>query len=104
MAWTFLLLAALLEMVWAIGLRFTEGFTRLGPTVATLTAMVVSMALLAQAVRTIPVGTGYAVWTGLGAAGTAVLGMLLLGESRSPARIACLAAIVAGAIGLKLSE
>ncbi|HEX5780166.1 MAG TPA: quaternary ammonium compound efflux SMR transporter SugE [Xanthobacteraceae bacterium] len=102
MAWLFLLAAGLLEIGWAIGLKYTEGFTRLWPTVWTVAAMIASLALLGLALRTLPVGTAYAVWVGIGAVGTAILGMVLLGESREPLRLACLVLIVAGVIGLKL--
>ncbi|HWP86031.1 MAG TPA: quaternary ammonium compound efflux SMR transporter SugE [Terriglobia bacterium] len=103
-AWLSLLIAGLLEIVWAVGLKYTEGFTRLVPSALTLAAMAASMWLLANAVRTIPIGTGYAVWTGIGAAGTALFGMILLGESRSAARLLCLALIIAGIAGLKLTS
>lgn len=102
MAWICLFAAGLLEVGWAIGLKYTHGFTRLWPSVATIASMVVSFFLLSVALKTIPVGTGYAVWTGIGAVGTAVLGMALLGESRDAARIVCLVLIVAGIAGLKL--
>jgi quaternary ammonium compound-resistance protein SugE len=101
MAWLILIVAGLFETAWAIGLKYTEGFTRLWPTVATVAAMIVSFKLLGMALRTIPVGTGYAVWTGIGAVGTAILGIILFGESRDPARLACIAVIVAGILGLK---
>jgi quaternary ammonium compound-resistance protein SugE len=103
MAWTYLLIAGLFEIGWAIGLKYTEGWTRPWPSALTLGAMVVSMFLLAQAVRTIPVGTGYAVWTGIGAVGTAALGILLFSESVAPMRLACIGLIVAGIVGLKLT-
>lgn len=103
MSWIILVIAGLLEVVWAIGLNYTHGFTRLMPSLITVTAMVVSIALLSWAMRTLPVGTAYAVWTGIGAVGAAITGILLLGESASLARIASLALIVAGIIGLKLS-
>lgn len=103
MAWTLLIIAGLFEIGWAIGLKYTEGFTRLWPSVWTVTAMVISVYLLAIAVRTLPIGTGYAVWTGVGAAGTAILGMLLFNESASAMRIASIALIVAGIVGLKLA-
>lgn len=102
MAWVLLFIAGLLEVGWAIGLKYTEGFTRLWPTVWTLAAMAASMGLLGLALRTLPVGTGYAVWVGVGAAGTAALGIILFGESRDPLRLFCLALIVAGVIGLRL--
>ena len=103
MSWIILVMAGLLEVVWAIGLKYTHGFTRLTPSVITLTAMIVSIVLLSWAMRSLPVGTAYAVWTGIGAVGAAITGILLLGESASLARIASLALIVAGIIGLKLS-
>ena len=103
MSWIILVSAGLLEVVWAIGLKYTHGFTRLTPSVITLTAMIVSIVLLSWAMRSLPVGTAYAVWTGIGAVGAAITGILLLGESASLARIASLALIVAGIIGLKLS-
>ena len=102
LAWSLLVVAGIMEVGWAIGLKYTEGFSRLWPTAATLVTMVASVALLAQALKVIPVGTGYAVWTGIGAVGTAVLGMWLFGESREPLRLACIALIVAGIVGLKL--
>lgn len=102
MAWTILVIAGLFEIGWAIGLKYTAGFTRLWPSVATIAAMVVSVYLLAVAVRTLPIGTGYAVWTGIGAAGTAILGIALLGEPATAARLACIGLIVAGIVGLKL--
>lgn len=103
MAWTCLIIAGVLEIGWAIGLKYTHGFTRLWPSVATVAAMVASFALLARALKTIPVGTGYAVWAGIGAAGTAIFGMLFLGESRDVLRILCLVLIVSGVAGLKLA-
>lgn len=103
MPWLILFIAGLLEIGWAIGLKYTEGWTRLGPSIATVITMAISMYLLARAVQTIPVGTGYAIWTGIGAVGTTVLGIWLFGESTSPARLLCIAVIVAGIIGLKLT-
>ena len=103
MSWIILFIAGLLEVVWAIGLKYTHGFTRLTPSVITVTAMIVSIVLLSWAMRSLPVGTAYAVWTGIGAVGAAITGILLLGESASRARIARLALIVAGIVGLKLS-
>jgi len=103
MSWIILFIAGLLEVVWAIGLKYTHGFTRLTPSVITVTAMIVSIVMLSWALRTLPVGTAYAVWTGIGAVGAAITGILLLGESASLARIASLALIVAGIVGLKLS-
>ena len=102
MAWVYLIVAGVLEIGWAIGMKYTNGFTRLWPSVGTIACMIVSFALLATALKTIPVGTGYAVWTGIGAAGTAVVGMLLLGESREVARVVCIAMILAGVVGLKV--
>ncbi|MBY0266014.1 MAG: quaternary ammonium compound efflux SMR transporter SugE [Burkholderiales bacterium] len=101
-AWLLLLVAGLLEVVWAIGLKYTEGFSRLWPSVITITAMAASVWLLALALKTIPVGTGYAVWTGIGAVGTAILGILLFSEPATAARLACISLIVAGILGLKL--
>ena len=103
MSWIILFIAGLLEVVWAIGLKYTHGFTRLTPSVITVTAMIVSIVLLSWAMRSLPVGTAYAVWTGIGAVGAAITGILLLGESASLARIASLALIVAGIVGLELS-
>lgn len=102
-SWIVLLIAGLLEVVWAIGLKYTHGFTRLTPSIITIAAMIVSIAMLSWAMRTLPVGTAYAVWTGIGAVGAAITGILLLGESASPARLLSLGLIVAGIIGLKLS-
>ena len=104
MAWTLLIIAGLFEIGWAIGLKYTEGFTRLWPSVWTVSAMIISVYLLAAAVRTLPIGTGYAVWTGIGAAGTALLGILLLNESASAIRIASIGLIVAGIVGLKVAS
>ena len=104
MPWIYLSLAGVFEIVWAIGLKYTEGFTRLWPSVGTVTAMAVSFLFLAQALKTIPLGTAYAVWTGIGAAGTAFLGILLFGESRDLFRILCLLLVVAGIVGLKFSS
>ena len=101
--WTLLLLAGLFEVGWAVGLKYTVGFTRLVPSVLTVLAMAVSLYLLGRALREIPVGTGYAVWTGVGAVGTALVGIVLLGEPRDLARLACLALIVLGIAGLKLT-
>jgi quaternary ammonium compound-resistance protein SugE len=101
MAWTLLLVAGLLEVGWAIGLKYTEGFTRLVPSALTLVAMTASVVFLALALRSIPVGTGYAVWTGIGATGTALLGIVLFGEPANAARLACIGLIIAGIVGLK---
>ena len=102
MAWIWLTLAGLLEVVWATGLKYTEGFTRLVPSVITVGAMVASVYLLGAAVRTIPIGTGYAVWTGIGAVGVAILGMVLFNEPKALARIVSILLIVAGIAGLKM--
>lgn len=103
MAWLYLSLAGVFEIVWAIGLKYTDGFTRLWPSVGTAAAMLVSLLLLAEAYKSIPIGTAYAVWTGIGAAGTAALGIVLFGESRDPVRLLCLFLVVAGIVGLKFS-
>ena len=102
MAWVYLFVAGLLEIGWAIGLKYTEGFTRLAPSVATIAAMDGSVALLGLALRDLPVGTGYAVWTGIGTVGTALLGIYLFGEPATALRLACIAMIVAGIVGLKV--
>ncbi|WP_414662034.1 quaternary ammonium compound efflux SMR transporter SugE [Horticoccus sp. 23ND18S-11] len=99
--WIFLLVAAALEVGWAIGLKYTQGFTRLWPSVATIAAMAASMYLLALAARVLPIGTAYAVWTGIGAVGTAVIGILLLDEPANAGRIVCIGLIVCGVAGLK---
>jgi quaternary ammonium compound-resistance protein SugE len=101
-AWLILFIAGLCEVAWAVGLKYTEGFSRLGPSLATVAAMVVSVALLGWSLKTLPLGTAYAVWTGIGAVGTAILGMILFGESREVARLLCIVLIVAGIVGLKL--
>ncbi|MFZ5547304.1 MAG: quaternary ammonium compound efflux SMR transporter SugE [Pseudomonadota bacterium] len=101
MAWYALLIAGLLEVGWALGLKHTQGFTRLWPSVATATAMAVSVGLLAWAMRTLPVGTAYAVWTGIGAVGTVLLGIAWYGEPATLARLVCVGLIVAGIAGLK---
>ena len=101
-AWLLLLAAGLLEVVWAIGLKYTDGFSRLIPSVITIAAMIASVWLLAIALKSIPVGTGYAVWTGIGAVGTAILGIVLFNEAATIARLACIGLIVAGIFGLKL--
>lgn len=103
MAWILLVLAGLFEVAWAIGLKYTEGFTRLWPSVGTAAAMVISVGLLGLAMKSLPVGTAYAVWVGVGAVGTALLGMLLFAEPASAARLASLGLIVAGIVGLKLA-
>ncbi len=104
MAWVVLFIAGLLEIGWAIGLKYTDGFTRLWPSIATAGAMVVSFLLLSQALKTIPVGTGYAVWTAIGAVGTVVIGMVFLNEPRELGRILCVLMIIGGVIGLKMSS
>jgi quaternary ammonium compound-resistance protein SugE len=103
MAWVILFFAGLMEICWAIGLKYTEGFTRLVPSVLTLAAMTISVVLLAIALKTLPVGTGYAVWTGIGAVGTAILGIVLFGDPATAGRLACIGLIVAGIVGLKLA-
>ena len=103
MNWTLLLIAGLLEVVWAIGLKYTEGFTRLWPSLGTAAAMLASVGLLGIAMRDLPVGTAYAVWVGVGAVGTVVMGIVLFGESASLPRLASVGLIVAGIIGLKLA-
>lgn len=102
MAWLYLLLAGLLEVGWAVGLKYSDGFRRLWPSLGTAAAMVASLALLAQALKTLPLGTAYTVWTGIGAVGTVLLGILLFGESRDLLRLLCIALIVAGVVGLRL--
>ncbi len=102
-AWMSLLLAGILEVVWTLGLKHSHGFTRLWPSVVTLTTIPLSFALLALSLKSVPFGTAYAVWVGIGAAGVAITGILLFGEAADPLRIVCLILIVAGAIGLKLA-
>ena len=102
MAWVYLAVAGLFEIGWAVGLKYTEGFSRLIPTTLTVGAMLVSILLLGLALRELPVGTGYAVWTGIGTVGTAILGMYLFGDAVTPARLASIGLIVAGIAGLKL--
>lgn len=102
MAWLILFVAGVLEIGWAVGLKYTDGFTRLGPTVATVIAMALSLGLLGLAVRTLPVGTAYAVWTGIGTVGTVLLGIALFGESTDVPRLVCIAMIAGGIVGLKL--
>jgi quaternary ammonium compound-resistance protein SugE len=104
MAWILLIVAGLLEVGWAIGLKYTEGFTRFWPSAFTLAAMVVSVVLLGVAMKSLPVGTSYAVWVGVGAVGTAILGIVLFGEPASLGRLASLGLIVAGIVGLKLAS
>jgi quaternary ammonium compound-resistance protein SugE len=102
MAWVVLVVAGGFEVAWAIGLKYTDGFTRLWPSVGTAAAMVASVVLLAWAMKTLPVGTAYAVWTGIGAVGTVILGIALFGEAATLARLACVGLIVAGIVGLKM--
>ncbi len=104
MAWVLLVVAGLFEVIWAIGLKYTEGFTRLWPSVGTVAAMTASVVLLGLAMRTLPVGTAYAVWTGIGAVGTVVLGIVLFAEPAGAARLVCVGLIVAGILGLKLTH
>jgi quaternary ammonium compound-resistance protein SugE len=104
MAWAILFVAGLFEVGWAIGLKYAEGFTRLWPSVWTLFSMVVSVLLLSYAVKTLPLGTGYAVWTGIGTIGTAILGIILFAEPVTAMRIGCITLVVAGVLGLKLAE
>lgn len=103
MAWIILFLAGILEIGWAIGLKYTDGFTRLVPTVLTGASMVASVVLLGIAVRTLPLGTAYAVWTGIGTVGTVILGIVLFAEPATAIRIGCIALIIAGIAGLKLT-
>ena len=103
MDWFLLVLAGLFEVGWAIGLKYTDGFTRPWPTVGTVLAMIVSLGLLGLAMKTLPVGTAYAVWVGVGAVGTAILGIILFGESANAGRLFSLGLIVAGIVGLKLT-
>ena len=104
MAWLILVLAGLFEVGWAIGLKYTHGFSRLWPTVGTVIAMLVSLALLGIAMKSLPVGTAYAVWVGVGAVGTVILGIILFGEPANPARLISVGLIIAGIIGLKLAS
>ncbi len=103
-AWIMLAAAGFLEIIWAVGLKYTDGFTKTVPSAITIAAMVGSMWLLAQAARALPIGTAYAVWTGIGAVGAALLGMMLFSESASAVRLGCIGLIVAGIVGLKLSS
>lgn len=102
MAWVVLFVAGLMEVGWAVGLKYTAGFTRLWPSIGTIAALVVSMALLGLSLRTLPLGTAYAVWTGIGTVGTAVLGIILFREPATAARLVCIALILTGIVGLKL--
>ena len=102
MAWICLTFAGFFEVGWALGLKYTEGFTRLWPSIGTLIAMAISFALLSHSLKSLPIGTAYAVWTGIGAVGTALVGMFFLGEPREVGRVFCILLIVAGIVGLKL--
>nr|WP_314541528.1 quaternary ammonium compound efflux SMR transporter SugE [uncultured Massilia sp.] len=102
MVWLVLGLAGLFEIAWAVGIKYTEGFSRLWPSVGTVAAMVASVLLLGHAVKTLPLGTAYAIWTGIGAVGTALAGMVLFGEAATVARLVCIGLIAAGIVGLKL--
>lgn len=104
MAWIYLVVAGVMEITWAIGLKYTEGFTKLWPSLVTVAAMVVSFFLLSLALKTLSVGTAYAIWTGIGAVGTASVGILLFGESRELTRLLCIFLIIAGIVGLKLTS
>lgn len=104
MPWIYLALAGLFEVVWAIGLKYTEGFSRVWPSVITVSAMTASVVLLAMAVKTLPIGTAYALWTGIGAVGAVLLGIVLFGDSVSPLRLTCVALVVLGMAGLKLTS
>ena len=103
MAWFYLLIAGLFEVGWAIGLKYTEGFSRLWPSLMTIAAMIVSLGFLGLALKTLPVGTAYAIWTGVGAVGTAILGIYLFAEPANAMRLACIGLIVTGIFGLKLA-
>ena len=102
MAWFYLLIAGVLEVAWAIGLKYTDGFSRLVPSLWTIASMLLSFLFLSMALKTLPVGTAYAVWTGIGAVGVAILGIVLFAEPATAARIGCIGLIVAGIVGLKL--
>ena len=104
MAWFYLIIAGLFEVAWAIGLKYTDGFSRVWPSALTILAMIISFGFLAQALKTIPVGTGYAVWTGIGAVGTAIFGMILFSESASWTRLGSIGLILAGIIALKATS
>lgn len=103
MSWIILFFAGLFEVAWAVGLKYTDGFTRLAPTLLTVSAMIVSLTLLGLAMRELPLGTAYAIWTGVGAVGTVIVGIILFGESMAPLRLLSVALIVTGLLGLKLS-
>lgn len=103
MAWILLVAAGLFEIAWAVGLKFTDGFTRLWPTLGTIAALVISFVLLGIAAKSLPIGTAYAVWTGIGAVGTVICGIILLGDPATPLRLACLGLIILGILGLKFA-
>lgn len=103
-AWVLLIIAGFFEVAWATSMKASEGFTRLGPTLLTLVFMIVSFVLLSAAMKTLPLGTAYGVWTGIGAIGSAVMGIVLMGESRDPVRLLCIALILSGIVGLKLTS
>ena len=103
MPWILLIIASLFEVAWAVGLKYTDGFTRLGPTIGTVLALLISVTLLGLAAKTLPVGTAYAVWTGIGAAGTVVCGIIFWGDPTTAMRLCCVGLILAGVIGLKLT-
>ena len=103
MAWTYLFIAGLFEIGWAIGLKYTEGYTKLVPTILTFGAMIVSVITLGLALREIPIGTGYAVWTGIGTVGTAILGIILFAEPATAIRLGCIGLILTGIVGLKIA-
>ena len=102
LTWLILVLAGLFEVIWAVGLKFTDGFTRLWPSVGTVAAMIVSVILLGLALKSLPLGTAYAVWTGIGTLGTVILGIWFFGEPADPVRLFCIGLIVAGIVGLKI--
>jgi quaternary ammonium compound-resistance protein SugE len=104
MAWVYLFVAGLLEVGWAVGLKYTEGFTRLVPSALTVLSMIASLGALGLALKELPLGTAYAIWTGIGTVGTAILGIILLGEAATALRLACIGLIVAGIVGLKLAH
>lgn len=103
MAWIYLLLAGLTEVAWAVGLKYTHGWTRLWPSLATGSLIVISLVLLSQALKTLPIGTGYAVWTGIGAVGTVIVGIVFFNEPRTAMRLGCIALILIGIVGLKMT-
>ena len=104
MAWVFLFIAGLFEIVWAIGLKYTEGWTKLFPSLLTLTAMIISFYFLSLAIKTLPIGTSYAIWTGIGTVGAVIIGMFIFDESLETSRIICILLIISGIAGLKLTS